>query len=786
MADYELIIYGGSGSVTYSRSTTSRVEALEVEMAENYAWKARFSLDNNEARASTENFLNSACAVWSSGTGAIALGSLVKVSLYPTSDPSTKTQILYGFVTSLKQEGQSLKVEVCNYLKRLEVQKPMKMIYSAYRDKYPLDHSEVESCNTIEGLDAGLHSPPVSVGFFNSDWVCQYADAWEHANYESAEALPTYDIAVQFMANAGTGTDLEWANRPADADLAEFIGVYRILFAVHAIDAGVHSFDLQVGIQGDDDGEPDGTYIGSGTYSYPTPGGTEDVLMLNGNQPCIIRKGVKYWVVWHITAIDRDSASDHVHLNGYNGNYTLEGSNGYWYSFGGWTQKTGKMIDFALDFTQLIDMSFDDVVYDATNNRYTLLRNSGEKNDVATTYWDSFYRGVVSYFYNTVTAQTIMETLIGLDSSLTASVSSDCGTTWAMYRLKGKSILDGLRDVADVVDDSGGTFNGRQYGFQHYWNGSTNYIIVGYRYNLSDSALFSFAHRIDTTEALARIISVSLKQVSEERPSAVMVIGQGSNGEPLAVFRTDEAKSGSFRTSSKLPTTVVINDRELKTTQMCSDRAYAVLDKYARGSWEGSILVDGIYPDVFNLTNTPYAFGSGGIVSLTYTPIGITSATKFKVTSVVVNVFKNTSEIHLNNYDILIENSIKATKQTTERFEQVTPEDMEASLFFPCYDDAHPAIATYFIGLIDSGGSVLGDRIQATYFANSSYNAEHYTAVFPPGESTTSGGAKVAKVRLYSLETGGTYYAEYVLTSAEQFEKFSTQTLIIDLMTKAS
>jgi hypothetical protein len=199
-----------------------------------------------------------------------------------------------------------------------------------------------------------------------------------------------------------------------------------------------------------------------------------------------------------------------------------------------------------------------------------------------------------------------------------------------------------------------------------------------------------------------------------------------------------------------------------------------MLDHYARDEWEGRILLSGCYPDVF-------ANGSGEIITLNYSPMGI-SGLKLKVKSAVVGLFG--TEITVSNIDQLLENKLQASITRGQRSELFnSPEYQGRNVFSKVVDlDANIDTAALYMALI-SGADEVTSRVKCVRFLNEDYECAVYHAEFEQDDRTVdASAAPVDSIALYDAASGGSLVASESLTGLNRVWKWQTTRVIVDYL----
>jgi hypothetical protein len=201
--------------------------------------------------------------------------------------------------------------------------------------------------------------------------------------------------------------------------------------------------------------------------------------------------------------------------------------------------------------------------------------------------------------------------------------------------------------------------------------------------------------------------------------------------------------------------------------------------------------VSGVYPDLIDMGTASTSFGSGKIITLNLSPLGI-SALKLKVKGVTVEA--NQTTITLSNDDVLVNNAQRyynAKAQRSEAF--LAPVGLVDNMYIAVFIDD---VADYSPGWVElryeSGGAIPGLSKAPTKHPVPALNLNVYHVEFEAADGHSAiGGTMVGVGMIYLRQSSGsaTYktYDLYVSTAPvrdERFHKFKTNRLIVDVLTK--
>ncbi len=785
--DYEVILYrkGTAGTITLSKANADAtigggVMARAWPHDENNVSKLSLVLDN-ASLIPAENLLSSSCALWSSGvTGALQMGDYVRYSIYPTSTPTTKTQVFYGKIVELRPTTDgTLQIVADDYLKKFD-REYNKTVFANYNDMVQKSTTEGIGARSIDNCtESGIVWPPVFVGVATTDLETVLTGTGTYVALLS-DMVDLWEQAQAFVA-LGDG----------------LIGV-RYQFTSMGITTGGN---ITCAIQADNGGEPSGVDLASSVFSIPLNDTINTAVQVDftnelASHTVPLVKGRKYWVVWRCdAAIVGTSVGITYHDMTASNPYTDRFYSRCLTPLAGWFYTFPYNFNVHLDFADYAEVAPEDYYLSGT----TIVCNS--KGVPITTVSGGYYaghilRGKVSYYYGTVTHKAICDALAQL-MALNSGTSANQSMTLGLYNTVGKKLIDCLKDVADTWELSG-SWSGYQHAFMAYESGGSNYIGWGKRHTLSDSSSFTFSHAIDSVvDDEHRIIDYTgLVNQTDLRPAGILVIGgKDVSGNPIVAAVSDKSLTASFATQMEDFTNIEkVSDQNIVTQADAFNRAYAALDSYQRNAWEGTIRISGVYPNLFDLDPASAFFGSGKIITLNISPIGIV-AQKFKVRGIVVH--ENETEVTLTNIWSAIQNRPSKTFLKTDRTEAfLATVGMEKNVYFNCFVNSSMTTTPAYMTLCDASGTELSTtRVLCVVFPSATYSGsglglQVYHAEFEEGNGTTIDGYPVNSIKLYSAATGGSLLATYTHYDAgppvrnEKFYKWRTQRLIVDFATK--
>jgi len=757
MSNYELIIYHGAGSVTYTASNSSRIVDRQLEWHENYPKILRLVYDNADPVAS-QNILDSTCAIWTTGTGALELGDEVKYSDYPTSTGS-KTEEFYGKITKLKRDPKTgyLNIEARDFLEYYEAEETGRILYKNYRDSL--------------------------AGALAYDFTNQW---WEIGSISDPDILlPLVKLEVTANKEALTIATTQNGDSPHLPVAQAFFPTKPLFMGVYfQVKADSTPCTINISLREDDGGDPAVVSLWSENYTFS--GTIYEENSIEVDYPVEMVVGGRYWIMFD--AISGGDSCVGVQTTPTYGLYP-----DYKYASGGWQTQTDDNLDVVVGLAEWTDIPESDYEYVPASTEVRIYQLPSGTKGIDYVVWPfqifATYEAKLHYYYNKHTLEDIFRYLLEMSPAgpvITSSVSTDIGRTLHIYRTQGKSIGDCLRELADVFETSG-TYPGRQHVFRHYKYGAYQNVTVRFRYKTSDTSAFTFSHgRDSSTDDEVRVIDADLEKDAKQQISGVTVIGKSPDGHPICAHRDDRALTTSIRNKVGFPYSISHTDDNLQTLADADVSAYAILDAGKRDVWEGSITVSGVYPDVeTDYTVTGYG-GSGKIITLNYSPLGI--ADKFKVTGYISH--PNKTQIFLTNRDFLKENFLtKAITKAELSNAFQSPEDLQTNVYYPAFVDSVVTTATLYMELSKSENVAIdgSTRVLCTKLANTDYNLNVYHAEFEADNGyTIDGTSLVAWINLYDAASGGSKIAGFNVPSYDEFPKWKTTRIIVDLLCKAS
>ena len=755
MATFSIIITNASDeTVTFDDSTNATrgiSGTRECTLAENRPWTATFELWN-KTTVPAKNILSDDYAGWTAGTGPIEIGQRVEYKVVPTST-GTITRVLFGFITKIRRKPSgNVLVSVANDMQLLESSKSNRVVFGSYRDS---NISALTFNAGVPGLacpDATINLPPVAAKVATKNEI----QAIGRAPMTASSATPATD----------TGTQLNAAGRKvAQAiDFHDLIGWVRI----HIYAGAANTASLKYSIQSDSGGYPSGTAIGK--LYKTTPGGSAATWATfvftptDADYGYWLEKAGRYWLVFE-TAGDTTVVDLKVGVE--NDVNSLSNYNDYVNYDGTWHSNADKNIIAAIYYGDFSEMPLTDCYYSggylympSSNGGYSLAGGIGDI-------------GRLSYYYGTTTLQSIFNGIlwrVATDNSITYSISADYERTFPLYRMRGNTVADCVRELGNVFETSG-TYDGYQHVLAHYEDAGTHYLKGGFRKKVGNAPSFIFSHGADTAnDSEHRIIKVDLQKRTEDRPASVIVIGRSTRGEPICAQRDDRALgASSFRTKSRCALTYTCRDDDVRTDTDANTRAYRILDSIARDTWEGTVIIRGVFPDLFDLDDTSATFGSGNIITLNYSPMGIID-TDFKVKGITLK--SNTTEIQISNADTVVENWIADAANKTDKIEGFSiPNEPTGTYFVSVYSTVAFNDSDGCICLADGGSIPVGPKVVATKFQNAAYNLNTYHAVLREIDGSTT----AVHVQLYDNPV--VFMVDEV---GEWVPKYRTSRVIID------
>jgi len=782
MSAYDVMFFDSGGhTFTISDTANQRMRSRTLDWTENYPRKLTLTLDNRTT-VPAENFLSSSYAGWDVGTGALDIGIAIMYSVYPTAT-NTRTEVFWGMITELSQSSDGiLTITAKDLLEKYEYLQPNGIVFKNYRDGEIKDTTEGVGARTIDGCtETGIVWPAVRVGVATTDMRTTLSGVGTNKEY----------LMISTIVPDAPDTLEYWY--PAQAFVACGDGLIGVKYEYQTQNISVVGH-IQCRLQADVEGYPSGVDIAVSEYQIAL--GTEaatprqvDFTDELASKSVAIEKGQKYWIVFSCDDTIRctEDAGGFVAIIYHTGVAALPYTDHYWWKLhdGAWTESAAdRNLTLILDFADYTEIISDDYYVSGT----TIVTNT---NGIPITPIDTYYhlhRGKVSYYYGTVTTGEIFTKLTGYDTEMTASIDADCNTTFSLYQTRGKSVGECFRELCDTFETTGA-----RSGYQHVitaYNDDVNDIVqVGFKTNPDGR---TFSHGADsTTDDELRIVSINLKRTTTQRPASVIVIGKAASGAPIIVQRDDGSLgTSSFRTKSRMQLMTTLTDESINTLVDADRKAWQILDSFARDTWEGTVIVAGVFPDLFDLSVASESYGAGGHIHLKYSPLGINNV-EFHVRGFVLH--ENTTEIQISNDDLLLLNALTEARGRAERSESfLAPDDPFTTAFVSGYTPTITADASLYMVLRNGGGGTEAPiaechRILATKMANTRWNTNVYHAEFETDNGHTIDGTDlVTNLIMYDAPTGGAVHAGISLSTSLQFPKWRTTRVIAEIRCKAS
>ncbi len=783
--DFELVLYHGAGSLTFNSATDPDaldVKSRPLDMNENQPWMVTVRL-HNDTSADSVNLLSSSCALWSSGTGALDIGDRADFSLYSTSAPTTKAAVLSGTVVSIAPHDDfTVDVVIADRLAAYQGvgRSVYKTFYKNYRDTVYKTHSVVGGKIVFSGFsEANIATPLALLALLTDDTAT--------------------DIGVPDDVELITGfNSINHIGQSFYMTQSALVGVRFKL----RLDSTCPATDILVDVCEDDAGglQP-GTVVATATIpsaSMARDGAYHDwwvSFMDASSVPLALTVGKRYWLHFHATAAL------------YLGLWRVRGKNNpscpaelvpVVFSQDGvtWGQVSGyttHVVSFTTYTAEWSDQSTGKQTYDASAGTVTLEESDKSLvSNLPATFPSSWAprRGKASYYYGLKNVKEVLAGIIGL-GPCTAAVNSAIGKQVNLYRIKGRYLSDCLGELVELRESSG-SWSGSQLVMAANRHSSTDYVYVSRRKNLADTSSRTFSHADDAaSDDEDRIISFTPTKVIKGRPCVVTVTGQSETGDPIIVTVSDQSLSGGgYSAKSGVVLEVSITDNSLKTPLDCALVGYAKLDSVARDQWEGTLKVDGVFPDLFDLNYSSATYGSGAIITLNYSPYGIV-AQKFKVRGLRVGTDDGNNfvtELQISNMSTLISNPFMDTSVTTLRNESfISPTDAQTTFYYRIIDNGviTASGSPYIELMLNETTSLHGAvaRAAASKIENAVYNQRIHHAEIPAGSGYTVDGTDLVT---YVRYTDGANDFVLPIEPAKQFPKWKNMRVIVEIVSKIS
>lgn len=773
----------GTGTITFDSTTdNSRVQTYSLDWQENNPRVLRLTIDNGTPY-STSNLLSSSCNLWAgSYVGAISLGDFVQGNLWTTLSPTSAIRCFDGVITDIKaNSGGVIEVTATDFLLALKNKKTDKVIFNSYRDQQVFNMSATGGIYQITGVtDAGIVTPvsEVSLGLTETRTTL-------------GTGTSEYGIPDAYMS---TSTMVAQAFVSTDNAFLGFRGYYEGLS---------HAEGTITCVLCQDNSNAPGATIATVNVAVDNTGNFyKDFDFVTSNSPVFLEPETRYWLKFYFTpAVGSDWCAPLRKTNA-TGAIISE----YVYSIdsgSNWTHVASHNLTLIYDTVNYISEDVSKCYIDESTDVINVFGETTVETrltDPAYTY----YEASVSYYYGTKTLEQVFESLIETKTGIRDSVSTDCDRTFKTYSTRGRDYLTCCQELCDIYEISG-TYNLYQHVIAHYSDDTgdddaigNQYIKVGFRSTLTDGTnAATFSHGWDsTTDSELRIISANLKKINNGRYSQITVIGKGMDGNPITATVTDRALSTSIGGSmpqAMAPIYKVYNE-DIRTVSEAYNLAFSLLDRMNTNAWEGSIILSGCYPDLIQTSTSSAYYGSGRIITLNWSPLGITS-TKFKVKGIIAT--PTTTEVIITNADILNDNAYTRIQTKTNASEAfIAPVGTPTNVYYTCYHPSAVTTASLYASLENEYSAITGlsrvlcSKITDSNYTGKNYNCNIYHAEFESWNGYTTSASPVSKIILYTAASGGTATATYDLYDTgppindERFWKWKDQRVIIDVITK--
>ncbi len=766
--DFELVITHGAGTLTMTQASNNKVLSRSWEWNENKPKTVTLKLDNEQVAA--RNLLSSSCALWTSGTGAMDIGDYLDLYLYTTAAPTTRKKVFHGTIASIVPHDD-FTVDVVAVDRLAAYQGIGKSIVKTYfanyldREVRPNDLDAVGR-NRITGVNyANMLMPMSAVEFAASDAV--FMTGSSRSGNDPSFQFNTEEFAQAFIAQQSGLVGLEFFYNP---------GIY-------------YNINMRIGIQADSSGAPDGNFLwyvdqtlanGSNNNWYADMFDFREANLA----PLSLNVGQKYWIVIHYLSSSGGGAGNLIGTDD-GGNYSA-------FNFylrrpiggGAWSTVSNKNIFLKLYTVEYSTIDPGHYVYDASAQTITL------------TSLDSVFdqkvmaipprRGRISGYYGLKNIKDVLTSILALGPVAASSVGADSTRQINLYRTKGNYLNECLEELVDIRETSG-NWSGSQKTLIHGNDAGADCIYVYRRKNLADASSRTFSYAPDTaTKDEQRIISFTPSKVIKGRPCSITVTGQSDSGEPVIVTVSDKNTSGGgYSAKSGILLEDSITDNGLKTFLDCAAAGYAKLDSISRDQWEGVLVVDGVFPDMVDLSNVSSTYGSGQIITLNYSPYGISNQ-KFKVKGVRVGNSDDgfVTELTISNLGPLINNpfsDVSARALLSESFQ--SPTDGQANSYIVA---SSPNVVTLpspvWMELQTSYGSGIWEttRPVCQITTNDNYNQKVVHAEFPASSGYCQDGSPVGCLTLYNAAVGGAAVDHIDLSAAQALYKWKSGRVVVD------
>ena len=349
----------------------------------------------------------------------------------------------------------------------------------------------------------------------------------------------------------------------------------------------------------------------------------------------------------------------------------------------------------------------------------------------STEHWPHFFR--VSLYFKDATAsyqknaKDIVEALIrmgwkDIDQSIAGNFDSDANYRFPFYNLNGISILNALTEIGLHIKRLTGGKEGQIY---TKWNSPNEEIHFKEAKTTSDAAVKGFNQDNRAKEAdgsknadfeSGAVLTLELEKQTEDGYSRIRVIPEEF---------TDIVELNVYSGYPDYRKVFEEEDSTLKTYTEAMDRAEVLSEALIFDDWEGVMRVLGFYPAF----NGGLDFACGDIIAIKSDQKGLSSATKFKVRGVRINI-EGWTEFDITRYSTL-HDKLKQNSDRIKELERFTSpvglQDIVINIR-NAESDATPGTAMA-IRLQNSGSPVVDTAAITRKTAQTGHN--HYQSYFP-------------------------------------------------------
>ena len=791
--EYQVILYrsGTAGTITYRGSSTSKVVDYKLDWTECHPKRLDLVL-NNEDVTSTVNLLNSSCAVWSNSvTGALAIGDDVQFGLYQ-SDGNTVDVLFKGDIVNIESVGMGqIRLTVHDKMKKLDY---IKRDYVHYANVVDRDFYEVKILNGWRYLhsvtETNIAYPLMEVAYAHTDAFFSLAggETNDTPNYtHNIGTNATYYVAQSFVfeGDAFLGVQLSYVFNPDFID-SSFYAKIKVELCYDNNNTPGEAFAEAL----------DEVYFPLGLPANPTNVEHEELSFVSVDDvPVQMQKGGRYWIkVTRNCTPDGASPYLYIYQDTKDSDYPVgvlryKDSSGEDYD-------TDDFLCIRGDYTNYEKIISPDNLYLDTTNSRIWFDDTAMDETTVDDYYGSYHRGVASFYHGTITLEDIANRLLRQDTGMLPDVSANLDLTYKTFTPRGKTIGDALRQICDLFESSG-TWSGYQHVMSHYTDGSSiERCKVCKRKKTTDTSSYTYSYADDSSTDSEKVIidSPSLRITNLFRPAVVQVVGKAGDGTPLVAIRHDRAEgTGSFYTRlGGMCETYYEYDETLSNLADVNARAFGLLRGFARNTWEGSMSLSG-HHILFDVDNTSDTFGSGQIITLNWSPLGI-SDTKFKVKRWVLSPVQ--TMVELSNVDTNLQYWLtRGAKEKLELFQ--SPVGYADTVVGSSHVDAVIAGTTLYMELCDSSGDPIDHsrRVLCTVMTDpsSTYNLKIIHGEFGLADGYSS--VPIEYVKIYdsmtasSVVTNGSidlYRTVSDIVIDERVDKFKRNRLVFEVTCKAA